>query len=86
LGIQANEINMLNWDQDNVKEDIESWLSRKGTLRERIIAVDEREVDMLSKKSGQGDDAGNQLEERVFGELEDAGRCLGLGAAKADGK
>jgi nuclear pore complex protein Nup188 len=86
LGIQANEINMLNWDKDNVKEDIESWLSRKGTLRERIIAVDEREVDMLSKKSGQGDDAGNQLEERVFGELEDAGRCLGLGAAKADGK
>ncbi|KAL5119809.1 hypothetical protein ACEQ8H_002170 [Pleosporales sp. CAS-2024a] len=77
LGIQANEVVPLDWDKENVKEDIESWLSRKGALRERIIAMDEREVEMLGKK-GQTDASLNELENRVLAELEDAGRCLGL--------
>jgi nuclear pore complex protein Nup188 len=77
LGIQANDVAPLDWDKENVKEDIESWLSRKGALRERIIAMDEREVEMLSRK-GRADQALNELEDRVLTELEDAGRCLGL--------
>jgi nuclear pore complex protein Nup188 len=76
LGIQANDVAPLDWDKENVKEDVESWLSRKGALRERIVAMDEREVEMLGRKAGA--EGGNELEERVFGELEDAGRCLGL--------
>jgi hypothetical protein len=40
------------------------------------VAMDEREVEMLGRKAGA--EGGNELEERVFGELEDAGRCLGL--------
>jgi nuclear pore complex protein Nup188 len=77
LGIQANDIAPLDWDKENIKEDVESWLSRKGALRERIVAMDEREVEMLGKK-GSGAESLNELEERVCGELEDAGRCLGL--------
>ncbi|KAF1924111.1 uncharacterized protein M421DRAFT_425120 [Didymella exigua CBS 183.55] len=82
LGIQANEITLLDWDKDNVKEDIESWLSRKSALRERIVAVDEREVEMLGKKKGEG----NELEDRVLGELEAAGACLGFGKEKTEAK
>ncbi|KAF2023746.1 hypothetical protein EK21DRAFT_118468 [Setomelanomma holmii] len=76
LGIQANDVAPLDWDRENVKEDVESWLSRKGALRERIVAMDEREVDMLARK---GSEEGlNELESKVVAELEDAGRCLGL--------
>ncbi|KAF1849381.1 uncharacterized protein K460DRAFT_415759 [Cucurbitaria berberidis CBS 394.84] len=86
LGIQANDVALLDWDKENVKEDVESWLSRKGALRERIVAMDEREVEMLGRKRGQGDDALNELEEKVLAELEDAGRCLGLGNGNGNGK
>ncbi|KAH7385969.1 nucleoporin subcomplex protein binding to Pom34-domain-containing protein [Pyrenochaeta sp. MPI-SDFR-AT-0127] len=86
LGIQANEVSLLDWDKENVREDIESWLSRKGALRERVIAVDEREVEMLNRKRGQGEDAPNELEEKVLAELEDSGRCLGLGNGNGNGK
>ncbi|CAO2651928.1 Nn.00g002110.m01.CDS01 [Neocucurbitaria sp. VM-36] len=86
LGIQANEVAPLEWDKENVKEDVESWLSRKGVLRERIVAVDEREVEMLARKRGQGDDALNELEDKVLAELEDAGRCLGVGNGNGKGK
>jgi nuclear pore complex protein Nup188 len=82
LGIQANEITLLDWDKDNVKEDVESWLSRRSALRERIVAIDEREVEMLGKKKGEV----NELENRVLGELEAAGICLGLGKEKAEAK
>lgn len=77
LGIQANDVAPLDWDKENVKEDIESWLSRKGALRERIVAMDEREVEMLSRK-GRLDESLNELEDRILIELEDAGRCLDL--------
>ncbi|KAL1655439.1 hypothetical protein SLS61_001903 [Didymella pomorum] len=82
LGIQANEITLLEWDRDNVKEDVDSWLSRKSALRERIVAVDEREVEMLGKKKGEV----NELENRVLGELEAAGICLGLGKERTEAK
>jgi nuclear pore complex protein Nup188 len=61
-------------------------LSRKGTLRERIVALDERELEMLSKKVGAGEDALSELEQRVLGELEDAGKCLGVGNGNGNGK
>jgi nuclear pore complex protein Nup188 len=85
LGIQANDVALLDWDKENVKEDVESWLGRKGALRERIVAVDEKELDLLSKRMGRGNDALSELEERVLGELEDAGRCLGIGNGNGDG-
>lgn len=78
LGIQANDVAPLDWDKENMKEDIESWLSRKGALRERVVAMTERDVEMLGRKVGHGDDALNELEARIVAELEDTGRCLGL--------
>lgn len=78
LGIQARDIAPLDWDRDAVKEDVEGWLSRKTALRERIVACDEREVDMLGRRVGEG----NELEERVVSELERAGRCLGLSGGR----
>ncbi len=85
LGIQSNEVSLLNWDQENVKEDLESWLSRKGALRERIIAADKQEVKLMSMKLGPGDDTLNHLEQRVVMELESAGKCLGLGSGNGNG-
>jgi nuclear pore complex protein Nup188 len=75
LGIQANDVAPLEWDRENVKEDVESWLSRRGALVEKVVAMDERELELVARK-GRGE--GSELEERVVGELEDAGRCLGL--------
>lgn len=74
LGIQSQDVAPLDWDRENMKEDVESWLSRKGALREKVIAMDDREVAMMGRSVGDG----YELEERVVGELEDAGRCLGL--------
>ena len=85
LGIQANDVALLDWDKENIKEDVESWLNRKSALRERIVAIDERELEMLSSRKGQGEDALSELEKRVFGELEDAGKCLGVGNGNGNG-
>ncbi|KZM23331.1 hypothetical protein ST47_g5519 [Ascochyta rabiei] len=74
LGIQASEVALLDWDGDAVKDDVESWLSRKSALRERVLACDERELDMLRRKRHDG----NLLEECVLLELEETGKCLGL--------
>ncbi|KAJ8109033.1 hypothetical protein OPT61_g7752 [Boeremia exigua] len=82
LGIQSNDVALLDWDKENIKEDIESWLSRKSALRDRVVAFDEREVEMLGRMKGEV----NELEDRVLAELEDAGKCLGLGDGKSEAK
>ncbi|KAF2733933.1 hypothetical protein EJ04DRAFT_577248 [Polyplosphaeria fusca] len=76
LGIQATDIPVLDWDRENVKEDIDSWMARKGLLRERIVVVDEGDAALYGKKVEGGE--GNELEERIIRELQAAGACLGL--------
>jgi nuclear pore complex protein Nup188 len=76
LGIQANDVALLDWEREAVKEDVESWLSRKSALRERVIAVDEKELGMLNRVVGKGEDALSELETKVLAELEDARKCL----------
>lgn len=61
-GIQPGDVVPLQWDKDNVREDIEGWLARRGALRERIVA-----------------DGSEEMEDRILGEVEAAGACLGLG-------
>ncbi|KAF2262865.1 hypothetical protein CC78DRAFT_519532 [Lojkania enalia] len=78
LGIQASDIPVLDWDKENIKEDIESWMARKGALREKIVVVDESDAALFDKKLGD-DTAETMLEERVLRELDAAGDCLGLG-------
>jgi nuclear pore complex protein Nup188 len=76
----------LDWDREAVKEDVESWLGRKTALRERVVATDEREVEMAKVRGkGLGEDAESVLEERVVDELVQAGVCLGGGNANAGG-
>jgi nuclear pore complex protein Nup188 len=82
LGIQASEIPVLDWDRENVKEDVDSWLTRRGQLTEKIVVLDERDAALFAKKST-GGGAENMLEQRVIRELEAAGECLGL--AKGNG-
>lgn len=69
LGIQAGDVPPLEWDRDNVKEDIEGWMARKGALRERVVV----DVGM----------AREVVEDKVLAELVAAGACLGLKAAGA---
>ncbi|KAF2643867.1 hypothetical protein P280DRAFT_445090 [Massarina eburnea CBS 473.64] len=64
LGIQTSEVPALEWDKENVKEDIEGWMARKGALRERVI------VDPGQEREG--------IEEKVMSELMASGACLGL--------
>lgn len=80
LGLQAADIAPLDWDREAVKEDVEGWLSRKSALRERVVAGDEREVEMLGRRKD--NDGGNELEERVVRELEAARRCFAVAVAK----
>lgn len=82
LGIQATDIPYLEWDKENVKEDIESWMSRKGALRDRIVVLDDSDAQLFARKigaNGNGSGAENMLEEKVLRELDAAGDCLGVG-------
>jgi nuclear pore complex protein Nup188 len=36
-GVQPGDVAPLEWDKENVKEDIEGWVGRMGALRERVV-------------------------------------------------
>ncbi|KAL5450281.1 hypothetical protein PMIN07_001280 [Paraphaeosphaeria minitans] len=36
-GVQPGDVASLEWDRENVKEDIEGWVGRMGALRERVV-------------------------------------------------
>lgn len=77
-GMDASAIQELKWDKAQVKEDIEELLERKQTLRGRIAATNDKEVEMARQKplkSASG--AENRLEEKIVGELKAALVCLG---------
>lgn len=68
-GVVSSEIVETGWDRVRVREDVESWLQRRGVLRERIVAVGEREEGWVRMKP-QGNGGGvNRLEERVVEEM-----------------
>ncbi len=78
MGIVAAEISEPQWDRTQVKEDLEGWLQGRRVLRDRILPVTEKEVELarmeaVESRSG----AENRLEEKVVGELTAALRCLG---------
>ncbi|KAJ5950469.1 uncharacterized protein N7479_008882 [Penicillium vulpinum] len=77
-GVDAQAIQDLKWDRMQVKEDIEELLSRRASLRARIVATNEKEVEWSRQKpvdSTSG--AENRLEERVVSEMKAAITCLG---------
>lgn len=77
-GVDASSIQELKWDKGQVKEDIEELLERKQSLRGRIVATSEKEVEMMRQKPVNIASGGeNRLEEKIAGELRAALVCLG---------
>lgn len=76
-GLDPQSIQELQWDQAQVKEDIEELLGRRPALRARIAATTEKEAEWarqkpVSDKLG----AETRLEEKVVSELQAALTCL----------
>lgn len=63
-GVQQGEVRPLEWDRENVKEDVEGWVGRPGQvlLRERIVG-----------------DGSKEGEDRVVEEVVGVGVVLGVG-------
>ncbi|KAJ5247538.1 hypothetical protein N7468_002521 [Penicillium chermesinum] len=76
-GLDPQSIQELKWDQSQVKEDLEELLNRRPSLRARITATNEKEVEWARQKPVNAKlGAENRLEEKVVGELQAALTCL----------
>ncbi|KAH1598283.1 hypothetical protein KXX44_005657 [Aspergillus fumigatus] len=77
-GVDAQSIQDLKWDKTQVKEDIEELLERRQSLRARIVATSEKEVELARQKPvNSASGAENRLEEKIVTELQAALVCLG---------
>jgi nuclear pore complex protein Nup188 len=64
------DIPAVKWDAPAVLENVEFWLGARTILREKIIAMGNRDAELAKKKSGTFSySAVNRLEERVVGEM-----------------
>ncbi|KAI9923832.1 hypothetical protein ASPWEDRAFT_40372 [Aspergillus wentii DTO 134E9] len=78
VGVDAQSIQEIKWDKVQVKEDIEELLGRKQSLRTRIVATSDKEVEMLRQKPvNSASGAENRLEEKITNELKATLVCLG---------
>ena len=77
-GIVAADVAQLSWDRHQVKEDIENWLQRRKTLRECILASNEKEEIWARQMPLSAlNNAENRLEEKVVAEMSAALSILG---------
>ncbi|KAL2855824.1 nucleoporin subcomplex protein binding to Pom34-domain-containing protein [Aspergillus pseudoustus] len=77
IGVDTQAIQELKWDKAQVKEDIEELIERRGNLRARITATNEKEVELTRQKPvNAASGAENRLEEKVVNELKAALACL----------
>ena len=77
-GIIASDITDLTWNRCQVKEDLETWLSVRKSLRECIFATNEKEEAWLTQKPSDPQHAAeNKLEEKVVTEMRAALAILG---------
>lgn len=64
------EIPEIKWDSASVLESVEHWLTERTVLRERILPLSLREMEMVKQKPlAAGSRCENRLEERVVEEL-----------------
>ncbi|PYH48413.1 nucleoporin [Aspergillus saccharolyticus JOP 1030-1] len=78
IGVDAQAIQELKWDKARVKEDIEELLERKQSLRARIVATSDKELELARQKPvDAASGAGNRLEEKIMNELKATLACLG---------
>ncbi|PYI21560.1 hypothetical protein BO99DRAFT_472040 [Aspergillus violaceofuscus CBS 115571] len=78
IGVDAQAIQELKWDKAQVKEDIEELLERKQSLRARIVATSDKELELARQKPvDAASGAENRLEEKITSELKATLVCLG---------
>ncbi|KAL4934107.1 nucleoporin [Aspergillus undulatus] len=78
IGVDAQAIQELRWDKSQIKEDIEELLERRTNLRARIVATNDKEIELARQKpSNAASGAESRLEERVVNELKATLACLG---------
>ncbi|KAL4795444.1 nucleoporin subcomplex protein binding to Pom34-domain-containing protein [Aspergillus venezuelensis] len=78
IGIDASAIQELKWDKAQIKEDIEELIERRPNLRARIVATNDKEVELARQKPvNAASGAETRLEERVVSELKATLACLG---------
>ncbi|KAL9040417.1 MAG: hypothetical protein Q9214_004495, partial [Letrouitia sp. 1 TL-2023] len=77
-GVTSDEILDIGWEKGRVTEDVENWLQKRSTLRERIVAVGEREEGWVrAKPARDGTRAVSRLEEKVVEEMGELLMLLG---------
>jgi nuclear pore complex protein Nup188 len=64
------DIPEVKWDAAGVLENVEFWLGSRALLRERLLPMGEREMEMRRKSEGGAQGAVSKLEEKVSIELE----------------
>jgi nuclear pore complex protein Nup188 len=77
-GVDGYAIQELKWDKAQLKEDIQDLLGRRPSLRSRIVATNEKELELAKQKPLNASISGaeNRLEEKIVGELSSALACL----------
>ena len=72
LGVNV-VVDLKQWDAGQVQENVDFWLGSRALLRERILPMGDREVEMLRRKvtdpMGNGQMTVSELEARVVGEM-----------------
>lgn len=79
-GIVASDVVAIAWDKTQVKEDLDSWLQRRNTLRECVLPTNEKEEAWSRQKAVDNQSgAENRLEEKVVNEMSAAMSLLSDG-------
>jgi nuclear pore complex protein Nup188 len=79
-GVDSHAIQDLKWEKSQIKEDIEELLGRRSSLRTRIVATNEKELELARQKPANSAlGAENRLEEKIVQELQAALTCLSGG-------
>lgn len=66
----SRDIPDIKWDAAGLLENVEFWLSSKRLLKERLLALGERQLEWRGMKTGDGGGCDNVLEEKVVAQLE----------------
>ena len=81
--ILVGEIPEVKWDSAQIKEDVESYLQDRSSLRRTMVATNQKEeIWSRTKPSREGIGSENMLEEKI---VDDLGQLLGILSGDAEG-
>lgn len=78
-GIVAADVAQVEWNQAQVKDDIEIWLGKRAVLRDAIVSTTESEELLLRMPAQRKGDADSRLEERIVNGMREVLVLLGNG-------